>query len=133
MGTFFRRRCLSIWIACFAILLNALAPSISHAFAATQGRSPALIEICSVAGTHYIAPGDDANLSRPVEKNHTAEASAHCPFCLTHAGSDALPPPVMPDFHPADFYSTMPRLFYQASRPLLIWSAARPRGPPALS
>lgn len=135
MGKFFHRRrhCLSVWIACFAILLNALAPSISHAFTAAQGQPPALIEICSVAGTRYIAPGADANVSAPVDKNHVAEAAAHCPFCQTHAGSDALPPPLMPDFHPAALQGTMPRLFYQAPQPLFSWSAAKPRGPPAVS
>ena len=130
MGTFFRRPRLSLWIACLAILLNALAPSISHALAAHKGSPSRLIEICTVAGTRVVADGDAA-MSKPAGSDaQHREALEHCPYCSIHAGSDGLPPPALIVLQPADRGAAMPLLFYAAPRPLFSWSAARPRGPP---
>lgn len=129
MGKFFHRKCWSIWIACFAILLNALAPSVSHAFAAAHGQPPLLIEICSVGGTRFVAL-DVSRDQAPTGEHRTAGTGEHCPFCFTHAGGDALPSAALPDLRRAALPAEMPRLFYQAPRLLFNWSAAHPRGPP---
>ncbi|MEG1323955.1 MAG: DUF2946 domain-containing protein, partial [Janthinobacterium sp.] len=52
--TLFTRR-FAAWIACFAILLAALAPSISQAVAnAKQESGSGWAEICSVAGIRFV-------------------------------------------------------------------------------
>lgn len=102
-----------IWIACFAILLNALAPSISHALTASSAFGA---DICS-----------NGKL-----KQGTPAPMADCAFCLPHAGSDLLGPPAAPAVLAPDGHAPRPYLFYHAPRPLLALAAAPPRGPPAL-
>lgn len=131
MGMNLSIRSLAAWIACFAILFAALAPTISHALAASRGTSD-LAEVCSVGGAKLVSVSDgQADGSAPVPaKSFKFE---HCAFCTTHGGSFALLPqmdshiaaPAMPDSHP--------KLFYLSPRPLPIWSAAQSRAPPALA
>lgn len=124
-------RC-AAWIACFAILLASLAPSISHAVAAAQGTPNAWIEICTVDGSKLMMVDADQNPQAPTPTEKAIHFE-HCPFCLSHAGSFGLPPtadflmPVVSGDH------VLPSLFYQASRPLFAWAVAQPRAPPALS
>ncbi|MEO7031466.1 MAG: DUF2946 domain-containing protein [Herbaspirillum sp.] len=122
---------LHIWIACFAILLNALAPTISHALNSAQGRSATWVEICSIDGIRFTSLSANSTQNQgdaPLAPH--AQPSQHCPFCATHAGSAALPSTnLMPLL--ADLGSTpRPSLFYQAPTPLFSWSAANPRAPP---
>ena len=128
--TLFTRR-FAAWIACFAILLAALAPSISQAVAnAKQESGSGWAEICSVAGIRFVqvdagAPDDgkSAGKAMPME---------HCAFCSTHAGSVGLPPsPIMP-LPVASGTAIFPALYYQSPAPLFIWSTAQSRAPPAL-
>ena len=116
MMTSSRRWRWQIWIACFAILLNALAPSISHALAAP---TPAGADICS---NGKLKPGTPSTLA----------PMADCAFCLPHAGSELLAPPTAPAVLALEGHALRPYLFYHAPRPLLALSAAPPRGPPAL-
>lgn len=136
MGTFFHRSRLSLWIACLAILLNALAPSVSHAIAASKGKAPSLIEICSAAGSRFVTVDDAGQPVAPADqdqsdRHHADDAARHCPFCVTHGGGDGLPPAALSVLHPAPGQAAMPRLFYLAPKPLFSWSAASPRGPPS--
>ena len=76
-----------------------LAPTMSHAFANNNGTKNVWQEICTVQGTKRIAavftldatesgklsPASDAH------PNPTAMHFEHCPFCLNHAATDALP------------------------------------------
>ena len=93
--TLFTRR-FAAWIACFAILLAALAPSISQAVAnAKQESGSGWAEICSVAGIRFVQVDDGAADEKSGAKAMQME---HCAFCSTHAGSVGLPPasPVLP-------------------------------------
>lgn len=120
---------LLVWIACVAILLNALAPSISHALTA-RSSTPAVpaMEICTAHGVQSVMAagqpdGGDAGPSQ-------AGSSEHCPFCLPHGGHVGLPPsdmPVRPIVAGSDLF---PHLFYHAPYRLFSWAAANPRGPP---
>jgi hypothetical protein len=129
-------RLLSAWIACFAILLNALAPSISHAM--SIGQKPSW-EICLNDGSRLSGYGqlDEASFraltdrSKPAEPPVAQMNMADCAYCLTHAGSTGLPPAEFTLLLPEGAGRFHPPLFYQAPRPLEIWVAARPRGPPA--
>jgi hypothetical protein len=124
---------MTVWIACCAILLSSLAPSISHAVAAAKGVPNGWTEICTVAGAKLVkldSGAPESTLPAPTEKSTHFE---HCPFCLHHAVSLGLPPngdfvmPVVEGTH------ILPSLFYQASRPPFAWAAAQPRAPPAIS
>lgn len=128
--TLFTRR-FAAWIACFAILLAALAPSISQAVAnAKQESGSGWAEICSVAGIRFVQVDDGAADGKSDGKAMQME---HCAFCSTHAGSVGLPPtsPVLP-LPVASGTAIFPALYYQSPSPLFIWSTAQSRAPPAL-
>ena len=113
-------RMFTIWLACFAILLNVLAPSMSHA---ANARQVTYVDdgICRV--------DKSAGQSGP---NKTA-LMVDCDYCLVHAGSFALPPPALGGFGIFGAYAARPFLFYRAPQPLLALSAAPPRGPPVIA
>lgn len=128
--TLFTRR-FAAWIACFAILLAALAPSISQTVAnAKQESGSGWAEICSVAGIRFVQVDDGAADGKSGGKAMQME---HCAFCSTHAGSVGLPPasPVLP-LRLSSGTAIFPALYYQSPAPLFIWSAAQSRAPPSL-
>lgn len=81
-------RRLAAWMACFAILLAALAPSISSALAAGRSHSLALVEICTPGGLAriWLAEQDMRAPEAP-----SAVHAGQCPFCLPHPGAVAVP------------------------------------------
>lgn len=143
-----------IWLACFAILLNALAPSISHAVALAKGQ-PRSWEICLNDGTRISGTGDltAATFIALTDRSNPQAAAAakarikadadkagstvmnmdDCGYCMPHAGSTGLPPTDIAFALPAAEPALRPTLFYQAPQPLPAWKTANPRGPPALS
>lgn len=133
MATLTSLRRLHIWIACLAILLNALAPSISHAIAAARGDAPAW-QICRTDASRYAAPALAA-AGEPLapSRQDKMQAGEHCAYCLPHGASFALPPEAILAFGVFAQQRIVPLLFYRSPQPLTAWSAARPRGPPALA
>lgn len=132
MGMTSITRRFAAWIACFAILLAALAPSISQAVAnAKQQSGSGWAEICSVAGIRFVQVDDGA--ADDGKSAGKAMQMEHCAFCSTHAGSAGLPPagPVLP-LPVAAGTAIFPALYYQSPAPLFIWSTAQSRAPPAL-
>jgi hypothetical protein len=94
-----RNRTLFSWLAILAILLNALAPAVTHALTQPNGGSgaqSAWLEVCSAQGSTWIRVGSDGGvLEQTREKPADAPggtASPHCPYCVTHAASFAMPP-----------------------------------------
>ncbi|WP_342117384.1 DUF2946 domain-containing protein [Pseudoduganella sp. OTU4001] len=122
-----------IWIACFAILMNALAPAISHA---VNGK-PRTWEICLNDGTRVSGVGElDYATFVAVTDRSKPQPVAHadmedCSYCLPHAGWFGLPPAALALPLPLDGAALRPYLFYQSPHPLPVWSASNPRGPPA--
>jgi hypothetical protein len=126
----------TIWIACFAVLMNALAPSISHAMSAMSG-VPATWEICRADGAALATPGQPelvavGALSKKITEGKLAPM-ADCGYCLPHGGSVALMPPTITGLGLMGGHALRPFLFYRAPQPLLALSAAPPRGPPAFA
>lgn len=130
MGSLLKRKQWHMWFACLAILLNALSPSLSYAFASLHANTnSAAVEICSASGAVYT----QADLA-PAAKSTTDSVLhhiEHCPFCMNHAGSAALPPPTLSPLAVITGHDLYPPLFYQAPRPQFAWLAASPRGPPS--
>ena len=123
----------TIWIACFAVLMNALAPSISHAMASARG-VPATWEICRTDGSGLAAPGQPdlvvvGALAKKITQTKIA-AMEDCGYCLPHGGSVALMPSTITGLGLMGGHALRPFLFYRAPQPLVALSAAPPRGPP---
>ena len=118
------------WIASFAILWAALAPSISHALAAYTGGPAGTVLVCTSMGYKWVsvATGKERDASGETEKS-----SSHferCAFCGTHGGSVALLPAGAFTAPVIDATHLTPSLFRHAPRPLFAWSASRSRAPP---
>jgi hypothetical protein len=135
MGKILKRRQLFVWGVCFAILMNALAPSVCHAISAMRGQPPMWLEVCSSSGSKLFdaAINGDPNAGSNTDgaARIPGHAFEHCPFCFSHLDSVAPPPwvglvPTMENAHPP-----FPKLFYLAPQPQFFWPAAQPRAPPA--
>lgn len=129
MTLFRQNRRFIAWFACLAILLNSLAPAISHAMASVQGKDAPWTQICSTSGNKFIPLdlGLQGNDRQPQPM-----AMEHCAYCLTHAGSFAVFTDVPLQFDAASLVYTYPALFYHSPYPLFTWAPASPRAPPAL-
>ncbi|MGV3655121.1 MAG: DUF2946 domain-containing protein [Noviherbaspirillum sp.] len=140
-------RCIAAWMACFAVLLAALAPTVSHAVNAARLADTGQHEYCSAGsaeahGGHAQASGH-ADHSTPAALPGSAPYAGHgpdgglhfehCPFCLTHAGSFGLAPGFSITVQPEIGVALRPGLFYHSPQPLFAWTGAQPRAPPAVS
>jgi hypothetical protein len=132
MTTANAKRRMTAWIAIFAILLAALAPSISQAVNVARGSSANWIEICTASGFKLakISGTQDPGSQTP---GHDGTHFKRCPFCCPHAGSAGLPPSVNLALPSADGALSLPSLFYQSPQPLFTWAAAQSRAPPRRS
>ena len=135
MGHLFKRKQWQMWFACLAILLNALSPSLSYAYAALHANANgAAAEICSASGVVYtqaeLGPAFKSAKSTTDSVLHHIE---HCPFCMNHAGSAGLPPPQPAPLAIVAGHDRYPPLYYQAPQAQCAWLGASPRGPPSLA
>lgn len=131
------------WVAVLAILVLALAPTVSRALAARQalhdaaGAPPAWAQIClhgAVVMATQVADPLGAGPGGPGPEAPPAQAAAsldHCGLCAL--GADLAAPPMPVTLAGAGpLAATVPPLFLRAPRPLFAWSAAQPRAPPFL-
>ena len=122
-------RTLTSWLAILAILMSALAPSISHALGSKFG--PSWVEICTPSGAKWVQAGSGTSDEAPASPGgHLLE---HCPYCSLHANAIAVPAtPVasVPLLLPAH---DLPIAFLAAPRTLYAWVSAQPRAPPQFS
>ncbi|WP_232250914.1 DUF2946 domain-containing protein [Janthinobacterium sp. 1_2014MBL_MicDiv] len=127
-----KRKQWHMWFACLAILLNALSPSLSYAFASLHANANnAAVEICSASGAVYTQADLAPAATSPTDSVlHHIE---HCPFCMNHAGSVGLPPPSSSPLAVITGHDRYPALSYEAPQPQFAWLSASPRGPPALA
>lgn len=117
-----------------AMVLNSLAPAISHAMTAAQDNGSSWQEICSATGNKWILVAADMNIKSPAKNTDSKPAPMqHCPYCVTHAGSFALVANIQPIIINPDISYSLPELFYHSPRPLFVWAASSPRAPPASS
>ncbi|MCB1955849.1 MAG: DUF2946 domain-containing protein [Rhodocyclaceae bacterium] len=116
-----RTRGFALWLAVFAVLLGALAPTVSQSLA-TPGPLAAL-DICVSDGTG----GDPAEAPGPAGGSLL---HGFCNYCLTHAGSFGLPaligalPPVVSSGLAADALPARP------APAAAVWTPSLPRAPP---
>jgi len=134
-----RSRLISTWIAVWAIVLNALLPTVSLAFEPANKQinsaSADWVEICTSRGSTWVQLGLDgqvlAQTNEQPEGAPAATHNGHCPYCLTHAASFGLLPvsamvlPVRP---------AVTELLPQRSPPATgsrVWLAPAALAPPA--
>lgn len=97
------RHTLFSWIAIFAVLLNALMPTVSvtldtlwakNSTTGTSGSVSGWMEVCSTNGSIWVRLAADGRLIEQTDrKPPNAPASmGHCAYCVTHAASFGLPP-----------------------------------------
>jgi hypothetical protein len=117
------------WIACLAVLLNALAPGVSHALAARGGDRVAWSPVCTVAGVRWVLAGDERRVDHRSSDAFDA-GTEHCPFCATHAGSFGLAPVALKLFVPTAATYARPALHRCPAPHPHAALHARPRAPP---
>jgi len=132
VGPTIRIRHIAAWVAVFAILLAAVAPTISRMLATASVPSECATEICNAAESEVLHDSAHAahHSSEPANKEFHFE---HCPFCLTHAGSFGLLPAVHLVVPLASAAPVFPFLFYRCAYRLFVWATPQSRAPPAYS
>lgn len=118
-----------LWIACLAILMAALAPTLSRALTVANGQAVPSFEICSVAGGMNMLP-----VKLSTEAPDPAKGSMRmgdCPCCSMHADTLSIPPTSLVLASGELITGLLPVLFYQSATPLFAWTPVQPRGPPA--
>lgn len=108
-----------------AMLWAMLAPSISHATAATRG--DILIPMCTVSGASPVTLSGDPDDS---DQRPAPAAPEHCKLCSMHSDSGAPPPAAPPMLFGVGAGARYPFLFFQSSSQLAVWSPAQSRAPP---
>jgi len=122
-----QNRKLISWLATLAILMSALAPSISQALSVSQAGKGFVAEICTTSGTKLNQViGDEDSSSKP------AAMEGHCPYCVV-SSLYLLPTTVALEFHAPTQYVRQSLSSYQSYRPLFSWLSLPSRAPPVLS
>ena len=114
------------WIACLAILMGSIAPTMSHAL--QRQATNVWMEVCTTAADRSL--NDDADAGKRTPDGPIDHQFQHCPWCGTHANALGMPPACasVPEFSAPDF--TAPEHFVPAPRALFAWNSAQPRAPP---
>lgn len=117
-----------LWIACIAIFLATLAPTVSRALTFASGLAVPSLEICSVAGGMNMLP---ATFSTDKPDTKSSMRIGDCPCCSMHAAALDIPPTTLVLASGELITGLLPLLFYQSATPLFAWTPVQPRGPPA--
>jgi hypothetical protein len=119
-----------VWLAVLIAAFGALAPTVSHALAASQGGTSAWTEVCTNTGPGWVSASGLVSTDFPPPQD-SAFSLTHCPFCLLYTDRAAPPPhalvhlfavlgePEAPTIRQAFFFIT------------LLALTPPPRGPPA--
>jgi len=119
-----------LWIACLAILMAALAPTLSRALTVARGDTVPSMEICSVAGGLTMVPLK-FNGQAPDAPQKSTMSMGDCPCCSMHVAALNVTPMTLAPASGALITGLLPVLFYQSITPLFAWTPVQPRGPPA--
>ena len=107
------------WIALFAMLGLAIAPSVSHALSAQQA-SNSWTEICSTPNSGEQPRGAAMQLE-------------HCAMCGVVAQAIGMPPAPVAVRPVPEGAAYVAVLFLEASHPLFAWRPPQARAPPSFS
>lgn len=123
------RRRFVAWLAMLALLVTALAPTLTQAMV-SGGERDGWLQICSVSGMVWVK-ADTANPDeqQPASGSSQGDASQHCAWCTLHGGMAGLPATDNPSALPARF-TELPPAFFFAPLAASVWQPAQSRGPP---
>lgn len=121
------------WFVCVTLLLAAFAPTASRAMAASGPHGAEWSEVCTAAGTVWISLRDGSTATQERPDEHATGEHGNCPWCSLQSDTLAVLPTAVPSLPAPLLPALLPRLFLDAPRPLFVWTAARPRGPPVLA
>ncbi len=107
------------WIALFATLGLAIAPSVSHALSAQQASNP-WTEVCS--GPNSGEPSRSA-----------AMHLEHCVMCCVAASAIGMPPAPITVLPAPEGAACLAALLLEAPHPLFAWRPPQARAPPSFS
>lgn len=110
------------------MLVNALAPAVSHLVSAARADADLFLSSVCVAD-----PSGKGAFVKKIADSSTSMGMAHCAYCLPHGGSDMLAPVMFSGLGLTANHGLRPYLFYRSPQPLLALTAAPPRGPPAFA
>lgn len=117
------------WVAALAILLGALAPTVSHGMRAWAHAPVTWVEVCSSTGAKLIAISTTSDQKQGLPSGE--HGGEHCPFCLPHAGDAAVLPTPLPMLAlTTPGAEALPALFLHAPRTLFAWAPSQARAPP---
>lgn len=131
-----RARLVFGWFASLAILLGALAPTVTHAL--PRGAAGGWVTVCTAIGMKIVkldAAGQvDAGSEQaagPMDAGSpSAHDGAHCAYCVGGSLPPGLPAAVPAAWAAPEGFAPRPPLYWSAPRPLAVWASAQPRGPP---
>jgi hypothetical protein len=116
------------WVASLAILLSALAPTVSRWLATSRAAFLPSMEVCVTReGLPSILVFKQAPDDSPGKMKMD-----HCPLCVLHADHLGLPPASLTMAHMVFPKGTVPALFLNAPTPLHVWATAQARAPPVV-
>lgn len=131
-----RRQPVFVWFAIFAMLVGALAPTLSRAMAPATGGDHR-IEVCSAGGSRWIAlsAGEAAQYPDHALERGDADSNRidldHCPYCSLQGCGAGLAAVDARVFLLAGGPGFAADLAFAAPRCSPDWPAARPRAPPS--
>lgn len=122
-------RRLTAWVALFALVFGALAPTVTQAMVAGGERADWL-EVCSVSGMVWVK-ADTGEVAEPMPDGSAPSdsASQHCPWCTLHGGAAGLPVVHSSPALPLRL-TDLPPAFYRAPLGATVWASAQSRAPP---
>jgi Protein of unknown function (DUF2946) len=120
------------WLAMLALVMGALAPTVTQAMVA-GGESADWLEICSVSGMAWVkADTGEVRDRQPDGGAPGGGASQHCAWCTLHGGTAGLPAVSAVIALPVRL-TDRPPAFYLAPMAASVWMPALSRGPPRVS
>ena len=130
MHTVLRHRLVHL-IACFAIMLNALAPAVSQTLVLVTGAPTGWTQICSIAGSRWVMPSADPAAKQGPASPASPAGAEQCPFCAVHAGSSGFAPAASLRFDAAVLEQEQPVVVAIVGAPgVAAYLHARGRAPP---
>jgi Protein of unknown function (DUF2946) len=118
-----KRSKLISWIATLAILMSALAPTISHALSLSKASKGFVAEICTTSGIKLAQAIDEDSSPSP------SAAEGHCPYCVV-SPLYLLPNATAIEFHAPGCYTKQSLFSYESPRLLFSWLSLPSRSPP---
>lgn len=122
-----RARQLVGWIACCAVLLGLLAPTITQALPADAGGG--WVTVCTALGMKTLKVDASGQLDEQAG-DPAGMHESHCAFCCGSLPVLGLPPAAVTTGLVDEPFAPWPRLFWAGPRLSTVWATAQPRAPP---